>query len=69
VAASLVEHDLAARGVLNRAEIASASEVVATNSVRGIVPIHEVEGRVFTPGDATKELQGWFEKAAVAHAM
>lgn len=69
VAASLVEHDLAKRGVLDRAAIASASEVVATNSVRGIVPIHEVEGRIFTPGEATKKLQAWFEKAAVARAL
>jgi branched-subunit amino acid aminotransferase/4-amino-4-deoxychorismate lyase len=69
VSTSLVEHNLAQRGVLSRLDIEAATEVVATNSVRGIVPIHEVEGRVFTPGDATKELQGWFEKAAVAHAM
>jgi branched-subunit amino acid aminotransferase/4-amino-4-deoxychorismate lyase len=69
VSTSLVEQDLAERGVLSRRDVESAVEVVATNSVRGIVPIHEVEGRVFTPGEATKELQLWFEKAAVAHAM
>jgi branched-subunit amino acid aminotransferase/4-amino-4-deoxychorismate lyase len=50
------------------AELLAADEVVCTNSVRGIVPIHEVEGRTFTPGEATKKLQEWFEKAAVAHA-
>jgi branched-subunit amino acid aminotransferase/4-amino-4-deoxychorismate lyase len=67
VAAALVEDDLAERKVLTRQVVESASEVVATNSVRGIVPIHGIEGRKFTPGEETKRLQDWFESAAVAH--
>jgi len=42
--------------------------VVAVNSVRGIVPIHEVEGRKLTPGEETKRLQSWFESAATSHS-
>lgn len=67
VAAALVENDFAERKVLSRQDVESATEVVATNSVRGIVPIHEVGGRKFTPGDETNRLQKWFETAAVAH--
>jgi branched-subunit amino acid aminotransferase/4-amino-4-deoxychorismate lyase len=67
VATALVEEDLAERKVLNRQDVESAIEVAAVNSVRGIVPIHEIEKRKYTPGEETKSLQEWFETAAVAH--
>ena len=68
VRAALLDHGLVEERPVTVEELLAADEVVCTNSVRGIVPIHEVEGRQFAPGEATKKLQEWFEKAAVAHA-
>jgi len=69
VRAALLEHGLVEERRVTVDELLAADEIVASNSVRGIVPIHEVEGRVFTPGEATKRLQEWFETAAVQHAV
>lgn len=68
VVRSLIDEQLAEAEAVRVAQFDAATEVVATNSVRGIVPIHEVEGRKYSPGEATNRLRDWFEKAAVAHA-
>jgi len=68
VRGALLDHGLVEERPATVEELLAADEVVATNSVRGIVPIHEVEGKALTPGEATKTLQEWFERAAVAHS-
>jgi len=68
VASALLNQGMADRGTIDHARLAAATEVVATNSVRGVVPIHAVEGRKFTPGSATDELRSWVEQEAVRHA-
>jgi branched-subunit amino acid aminotransferase/4-amino-4-deoxychorismate lyase len=68
VASALIDQDLAKPRRITRRDAESATEVVATNSVRGVVPIHGVEGREFKPGRATEELRLWVEAEAVRHA-
>jgi len=69
VASALVDRGMADWGTIDQAQLAAATEVVATNSVRGVVPIHAVEGRRFQPGVATDELRSWVEEEAVRHAV
>jgi para-aminobenzoate synthetase/4-amino-4-deoxychorismate lyase len=68
VRAALLDHGLVEERPASVEELLSADEIACTNSVRGIVPIHDVEGQAYNPSEATKALQEWFEQAAVAHA-
>lgn len=68
VASALVNAGTARAGTTGTEQFDVATEVVVTNSVRGVVPIHEVEGRKFRPGPATDELRRWVDAEAVRHA-
>ena len=64
----LLAEGLAREAVLERAQVEDARALVLGNAVRGILPVHRLEGRQWPPHPAVTALRGQVGRAVAAFA-